>query len=46
MAASTLSAVMVTCRDWMLDTMADVCGLVPSVSMKERSILIFSPGSG
>jgi hypothetical protein len=39
---------MVTLSDWprptMLDTMAEVCGLVPSVSMKERSILIFSTG--
>src|SRR6185437_7934929 len=45
---STPSAVMVTCSDCprptMLDTMADVCGLVPSVSMKERSILIFLTG--
>jgi hypothetical protein len=28
----------------MLETMAEVCGLVPSVSMKERSILIFLTG--
>ena len=28
----------------MLDTMAEVCGLVPSVSMNERSILIFLTG--
>jgi hypothetical protein len=29
----------------MLDTIAEVCSLVPSVSMKERSILIFLTGS-
>jgi hypothetical protein len=29
----------------MLDTMALVCGLVPNVSMEERSILIFLPGT-
>jgi hypothetical protein len=28
----------------MLDTMAEFCGLVPSVSMNERSILIFLTG--
>ena len=47
---STPSAVMVTCNDWprptMLDTMALVCGLTPSVSMKEWSILIDEPESG
>jgi hypothetical protein len=41
---------MVTCNDWprptMLDTMALVCGLTPSVSMKEWSILIDEPESG
>jgi hypothetical protein len=40
--------VIVTFSDWprptMLDTMALVYGLVPRVSMKERSILIFLTG--